>query len=336
MSQSRMYVPRKSRFREHRPPRFLHNEIRETASIPVRQVRKDVLFDQGHALLPSPASKSYFRHGRRSQSRGCQYFRGCSGRGDCLEHRRALAREGGGRLPPFQQRTNQWIRRRGAPSRRDSLLRRQQGPINVDLRGDRSWVSSLAIDGGWASKLPEYTRPCARRRRPDGFRGTSTDRHRRIRFLREGRPPRFGPAVLYAQVLKTRSNDRIVKVERRELLGARWRFEEALKNSEDSSTLNTSFIERLNLTIRQSLAYLARRTLSHARSKEKLEEQLELVRCYYNFARPHGALKFGREIRTPAMQAGLATRRVTLREIFVCARTSVSILTLIANKRHRV
>ena len=136
----------------------------------------------------------------------------------------------------------------------------------------------------------------------------------------------FGPAVLYAQVLKTRSNDRIVKVERRELLGARWRFEEALKNSEDSSTLNTSFIERLNLTIRQSLAYLARRTLSHARSKEKLEEQLELVRCYYNFARPHGALKFGREIRTPAMQAGLATRRVTLREIFVCAQTPVSIL----------
>jgi hypothetical protein len=132
--------------------------------------------------------------------------------------------------------------------------------------------------------------------------------------------------VLYAQVLKTRSNDRIVKVERRELLGARWRFEEALKNSEYSSTLNTSFIERLNLTIRNSFAYLARRTLSHARSKEKLAEQLELVRCYYNFARPHGALKFGREIRTPAMQAGLATRRVTLREIFVCARTSVSIL----------
>ena len=27
----------------------LHNEIRETASIPVRQVRKDVLFDQRHA-----------------------------------------------------------------------------------------------------------------------------------------------------------------------------------------------------------------------------------------------------------------------------------------------
>ena len=133
----------------------------------------------------------------------------------------------------------------------------------------------------------------------------------------------FGPACLYGQVLKTRRNDRIVKVERRALVGAAWRFEEALNNSEDSSTLNTSFIERLNLTIRQSSAYLSRRTLSHARSTEKLEEHLELVRCYYNFIRPHGALKFGRETRTPAMQAGLATRRLTFREVFVCLPPSL-------------
>ena len=133
----------------------------------------------------------------------------------------------------------------------------------------------------------------------------------------------FGPACLYGQVLKTRRNDRIVKVERRGVMGASWRFEEALKNSEDSSTLNTSFIERLNLTIRQSSAYLSRRTLSHARSEEKLEEHLELLRCHYNFVRPHRALKFGRETRTPAMQAGLATRRLTFREVFVCAKTSL-------------
>ena len=135
----------------------------------------------------------------------------------------------------------------------------------------------------------------------------------------------FGQAALYAQVLKTRRNDRLVKVERRAVHGAAWRFDEALRNSEDSSALNTSFIERLNLTIRQSLAYLARRTLSHARSKEKLEDHLELVRCHYNFVRPHRALRFGRQTRTPAMQAGLVKRRLTLREIFVCTWTSVSI-----------
>jgi hypothetical protein len=36
----------------------------------------------------------------------------------------------------------------------------------------------------------------------------------------------------------------------------------------------------------------------------------------YNFVRPHRALKFGSEVRTPAMQAGLTTRRLTLREVF--------------------
>ena len=79
----------------------------------------------------------------------------------------------------------------------------------------------------------------------------------------------FGPAVLYGQVLKMRRHDRIVQVERRARMSAAWRFEEALTNSEDSSTLNTSFIERMNLTIRQGSAYLSRRTLFHARSEGK-------------------------------------------------------------------
>ena len=134
----------------------------------------------------------------------------------------------------------------------------------------------------------------------------------------------FGPAALYAQVIKTRRHDRVVRVDRRAVIGAAWRFDEALTHSEDSSTVNTSFIERLNLTIRQRSAYLSRRTLSHARATDTLEAHLDLLRCYYNFVRPHGALKFGRETRTPAMQAGLATRRLTLRDIFVFLRRVVS------------
>jgi len=118
-------------------------------------------------------------------------------------------------------------------------------------------------------------------------------------------------------VIKTRRNDRIIKVERRMLIGDAWRFEETLRASEDSSKLNTSFVERLNLTIRQGSAYLFRRTIYHARGKKRLEDHLELLRCYYNFVRPHMALKFGREMRTPAIQAGLTTRRLNLREIFL-------------------
>jgi hypothetical protein len=129
----------------------------------------------------------------------------------------------------------------------------------------------------------------------------------------------FRSACLYGQVIKTRRNDRIIKVERRTLIGDTWRFEETLRDSEDSSKLNTSFVERLNLTIRQGSAYLFRRTICHARWKERLEDHLELLRCYYNFVRPHRALKFGGEVRTPAMQVGLTTRRLTLREIFPLA-----------------
>ena len=105
-------------------------------------------------------------------------------------------------------------------------------------------------------------------------------------------------------------------MERRQVIGAKWKFEDALVESVDSSTLNTSFIERLNLTIRQATAYLRRRTTCHARRKERLEDQLEIVRCHYNFLRPHRALKFGTETQTPAMQAGLVTKRLTFRDVF--------------------
>ena len=126
----------------------------------------------------------------------------------------------------------------------------------------------------------------------------------------------FGPVSLYGQVIKTRRNDHIVKVERRIVLGGDWRLEQALRDSEDSVKLNTSFVERLNLTIRQGSAYLGRRTICQARWKERLEDHLELFRSYYSFSRPHRALKFGREVRTPAMQAGLTRRQLTFRDIF--------------------
>jgi hypothetical protein len=126
----------------------------------------------------------------------------------------------------------------------------------------------------------------------------------------------FGSVCLHGQVIKIRRNDRIVKVKRRAVLGDKWRLEQALRDSEDSVKLNTSFVERLNLTIRQGSAYLGRRTICHARWKKQLEDHLELLRCHYNFVRPHRALKFGREVRTPARQAGLTSRALTLRKIF--------------------
>ena len=100
------------------------------------------------------------------------------------------------------------------------------------------------------------------------------------------------------------------------IVGTEWRLSDALDASEDSRKVNPSFIERLNLTIRQGSAYLHRRSPCHARKKRTLDEHLELLRCHYNFVRPHAALRFGGVTRTPAMQAGLVSRRLRFRDIF--------------------
>jgi hypothetical protein len=107
----------------------------------------------------------------------------------------------------------------------------------------------------------------------------------------------------------------VVRVERRAVIGA-GRLKPALRDSEDSVKLNTSFVERLNLTIRQVSSYLGRRTICQARGKQCLNDHLELLRCHHNFVRPHRGLKFGPEARTPARQAGLTKRALTLTEIF--------------------
>ena len=136
----------------------------------------------------------------------------------------------------------------------------------------------------------------------------------------------FGSACVYGQVLKTRRNDRVVRVERRLKIGTTSRLQDALLASEDSATLNTSFVERLNLTIRQGSAYLRRHSPCHARGADQLRGHVELLRCYYNFIRPHRALRFGRETRTPAMQAGLVNKRLAWSDIFTACSLTLRIL----------
>ncbi len=57
---------------------------------------------------------------------------------------------------------------------------------------------------------------------------------------------------------------------------------------------------------------------------------VELLRCHYNFVRPHRALKFGREIRTPAMQAGLVTKRLSFSDIFTARGLSLRVFLVFA------
>lgn len=48
-----------------------------------------------------------------------------------------------------------------------------------------------------------------------------------------------------------------------------------------------------------------------------LQRQLELLRFHCNSCRPHSPLKFGSVTGTPAMQAGMESRKLTFRDLFV-------------------
>jgi len=136
----------------------------------------------------------------------------------------------------------------------------------------------------------------------------------------------FGANCVYGQVIKTRRKNKIVQIERKLIIGDRDGLEEVLEQSEDSKTLNTSFVERHNLSIRRGCSYLNRLTPAHARRTDRLDQQTELYRCYYNFVRPHMALKFGSLYKTPAMQAGLTSKPLTFRQIFMSESSFVVIL----------
>ncbi len=127
----------------------------------------------------------------------------------------------------------------------------------------------------------------------------------------------FSKRRLHGFVLQELQLDEIrIFLDRKLLIGSPEQLEEALLNSEDSDTLNTSFVERHNLTIRQGSSYLPRKTAANARWPHRLQEHLDLLRCHYNCIPPHMALQFGTIRRTPAMQAGLTSKPLTFRQIF--------------------
>lgn len=121
----------------------------------------------------------------------------------------------------------------------------------------------------------------------------------------------------YAQVDKQREVGRVVEVRRRIVFGSSETIIEILGNQQ----INTSYIERDNLTSRQSNGRLVRKTLSHSKKDYYLQRHIDLEDAVFNFVRPHQSLRVrlprpnrGRKWRhrTPAMAAGLTDHIWTL------------------------
>jgi IS1 family transposase len=80
---------------------------------------------------------------------------------------------------------------------------------------------------------------------------------------------------VYAQVIKHQKRRRTVQVERRILIGDGENYQERLKAAGLSGRINTSFVERLNLSIRQCVSKLTRRTWGPAHFTPELLEHLD-------------------------------------------------------------
>ena len=105
--------------------------------------------------------------------------------------------------------------------------------------------------------------------------------------------PRLGaPEELkYVQVVKKRVKGRVVSVTRKEVFGSKEEVDECLENSEASKSVNTSFVERENLTLRQSNRRLTRKTNGFAKELGWFERQLWLSLAYYHLVLPQGSLR---------------------------------------------
>ncbi len=138
------------------------------------------------------------------------------------------------------------------------------------------------------------------------------------------------PQLLYAQVVKTVRRRRLVRVRHRVVFGTLETVNAVLAPL--GCQINTAFIERLNLTIRQHMAAVGRRVTTLCKGEAGLRQQLALYHMYYNFCLPHTSLRQPLPLpeptngtgsakrwrpQTPAMAAGLTDHVWTLRAVLL-------------------
>jgi IS1 family transposase len=138
------------------------------------------------------------------------------------------------------------------------------------------------------------------------------------------------PALLYAQVVKTVRRRRLVDVQHRVVFGTLEAVQQVLAAC--GWQINTAFVERLNLSLRQHVAAVGRRVNTLCKGEDGLRQQLILYHVYYNFCLPHASLRQPLsqpeptngpgsakrwQPQTPAMAAGLTDHVWTLREVLL-------------------
>jgi hypothetical protein len=89
------------------------------------------------------------------------------------------------------------------------------------------------------------------------------------------------PQLLYVQVIKTVRRRRLVRVRHRVVFGTLEAVEQVLAAC--GRQIQTAFVERLNLAIRQRVAAVGRRVTTLCKGEDGLRHQLVLFHAYHNF-----------------------------------------------------
>jgi hypothetical protein len=131
----------------------------------------------------------------------------------------------------------------------------------------------------------------------------------------------------YAQVHKQRQGGRVIEVTQNVIYGKRHRVQlqaAGLQRADGTEgQINTSYIERDNLTLRQELRRLTRKTSGFSKNRRELQHALDFIDAHDNFVKPHRSLRLSNPsgkprrwvARTPAMAAKISDHVWTLEEL---------------------
>lgn len=128
----------------------------------------------------------------------------------------------------------------------------------------------------------------------------------------------FGLAIDYSILIKTPSKKGKVStvpfIRKRRVVGA-----------PDMEHCSTSYVERMNLTIRTQNRRFTRRTNAHSKKMEHHEAHFALLATWYNMVREHSTIE-----TTPAVAAGIASAPWTLAQLVDAALSAEEAPPLVA------
>jgi IS1 family transposase len=240
--------------------------------------------------------------------------------GNFIERKHACATEAAGESLPEGEDGRQWVWGSFAPEFR-LMIAAIVGPRTLDTAKEVVAATKARVAG-----LPAFF--------SDGFTcylaALIAAFHVVTTFTRTGqrgrpRKPRCEPHpdLVYGQLVKQKKQGKLLRRSTRVVLGAE-------RLTHVGFTISTALVDRVNLTLRQALAPLARKTSSFCKDRERMRHRVVFFQAFYNMARPpmslrqqlpphertrHGAIRPRWRVRTPAMAAGVTDHVWTFREL---------------------